>query len=383
MPQAIFNGITLEVEIPSTGDSVITMDAQEDFYEPWKDFLRQGAAAGNFNNKRFPQCFRPIAGDFIIPATVQYAGLFFLRNDLGWRFRLPDEDVTLILAGNMALEDTAFPFFRERSGRTGAILGLANFVAGVEFLKKTNAEIHGQVRRSVYVDTTAGSNGDGFQQTPYNNINDGIDRLIADGIRKLVLMANATADRNIPDLIFEGLGNPTFDLNGFDADMSEFEGIQLDGDYTGFITARNCALKDTLTGVNGKFFNCGFQGLFTLASGAATIFSDCFSEVAGLSSPEMDFNTAAAADVKVSLRNSSGGLLVSNSDRAGNEATLEFSAGKLVLAATLTDGTFSLRGIFSLVNNAAGATIDTVAGILPDTILTLGKWLGLRGGTGK
>jgi len=134
MPFATFDGINLKVNIPSTGSDPITMDAQEDFYEPWKDFLRQGAVAGNMNNKRFPQVFRPIAGDEIISGGLRYAGLFFLRNDLGWRFQLPDEDVTLILSGNMALQDSTLPFFTARAGRTGAILGLANFVTGVESL---------------------------------------------------------------------------------------------------------------------------------------------------------------------------------------------------------------------------------------------------------
>ena len=131
MPQATFNGDTLTVGIPSTGADPIIMDAQEDFYEPWKDFLRQGATAGNGTNKKYPQCFRPIAGDDIVPGQFQYAGLFFLQNQKGWRFQLPDEDVTLILTGNMALEDSALPFFRTRSGRTGAILGLANFVTAI------------------------------------------------------------------------------------------------------------------------------------------------------------------------------------------------------------------------------------------------------------
>lgn len=135
MPQAVYDGVSLNVDIPSTGGSVITMDAQEDFYEPWKDFLRDGAVAGNGDNRKFPQAFRPIAGDDVVTGTLKYAGLFFLRNDLGWRFRLPDEDVTLILTGNLALENTTLPFFRSRTGRTGAILGLANFVTGVEALK--------------------------------------------------------------------------------------------------------------------------------------------------------------------------------------------------------------------------------------------------------
>lgn len=137
MPLATFDGVNLNVNIPSTGGDPITMDAQEDFYEPWKDFLRQGAAAGNMNNKRFPQTFRPIAGDEIITGGIKYAGMFFLRNDLGWRLQLPDEDVTLIITGNMALQDTTLPFFRARAGRTGAILGLATFV--------TNAALDTQI----------------------------------------------------------------------------------------------------------------------------------------------------------------------------------------------------------------------------------------------
>ncbi len=136
MPLATYNGTTLNVEIPSTGSPTITMAALEDFYEPWKDFLRQGSVAGNMNNKRFPQCFRPIAGDPIIP-SVKYQGMIFLRNDFGWRLRLPDENVTLIITGLLALQSTTLAFHRERAGKTGSILGLADFVVGVEAVQQS------------------------------------------------------------------------------------------------------------------------------------------------------------------------------------------------------------------------------------------------------
>lgn len=130
MPKAVYDGVNLNIDIPSVGGPVIEMDALEDFYEPWKDFLLHGQATGVMENKKFPQCWRPIAGD-PITATSQYTGMIFLQNQHGWRLRLPDEDVTLVITGNLTLQDLTVPFHRARAGRTGSILGLAEFVTGV------------------------------------------------------------------------------------------------------------------------------------------------------------------------------------------------------------------------------------------------------------
>ena len=127
MPAATFDGINLLVNTPA---GVTGMDAQEDFYEPWKVFLNTPGVGGE-SNRGFPQLFRPIAGDDIT-AGFKYLGMFFMQNQNGWRMRLPDENITLTITGNMALQDTSVPFFTPRAGRTGAILGLPTFATTAE-----------------------------------------------------------------------------------------------------------------------------------------------------------------------------------------------------------------------------------------------------------
>jgi len=129
-----FDGDNLLVDLPS---GVTNLDAQEDFYETWKTYLLTRKADGS-SNLVYPQVFRPIAGDDIVTGILQYAGMFFFRNDLGWRLRLPDEDITVTLTGNFALQDPSIPFFTPRAGRTGAILGLAGFVTASSQMLELN-----------------------------------------------------------------------------------------------------------------------------------------------------------------------------------------------------------------------------------------------------
>ena len=120
-----YDGVNLFIDFPS---SVTLLDAQEDFYEPWKVFLNTPGNNGE-SNRGFPRTFRPIAGDDLVPGgAVKYSGLFFMQNQRGWRFRLPDEDISVTITGNLALEDPTIPAIVPRAGRTGLIFGLAEFV---------------------------------------------------------------------------------------------------------------------------------------------------------------------------------------------------------------------------------------------------------------
>jgi len=114
----------------------------------------------------------------------------------------------------------------------------------------------------------------------------------------------------------------------------------------------------------------------TLAQDAELIMEHCYSEIAGLSRPEIDMN-AASTTAALSVRNFSGGLTLSNSQAAGNNATIEMSQGKTELAASNTAGTISVRGVAHLVDNSAGATVDIEALADPQYLIDMWQLLGL------
>ena len=94
-----FNGETLIVVLDS---GVTAVDAQNDLYEDWKDWVLMSPA-----NRRFPKLF-DIASSQVIDAALglESAPYFFLRNDLGWRLRPPEEDINIYFTGNLIPKDS-------------------------------------------------------------------------------------------------------------------------------------------------------------------------------------------------------------------------------------------------------------------------------------
>ncbi|KKK94815.1 hypothetical protein LCGC14_2679050 [marine sediment metagenome] len=247
-------------------------------------------------------------------------------------------------------------------------------------------EIHGQVRREIFIDTGAIVNGDGYQQTPYDNITDAIDDAEANGITRLVFLADATLDRQVKNFHIVGIGQPALDLNGQNVDGSEFELIRLDGSYTGSIVAKLCNLSNNLSGLNGKFFGCGLGGLITLAPGAVVRLVDAYSEIPGVGTPELSMLPAFSPQIphKLDIRNYSGGLTISNSQHPDCESTIEMSQGRVFLAASNVAGTSSIRGVAFLQDLSTGTyTVETSGLIQPanvvDTLTLVGTLLKFQG----
>jgi hypothetical protein len=219
-------------------------------------------------------------------------------------------------------------------------------------------EAHGQIERSIYIDTSALTNGNGYQQTPYDNFTDAVDDAEANGIRSLVILADATVDRQLKNFVFRGIGNPTLDGNGQDLDKSEFHDLKLTGtiDPASVLHCHFVELLTGLTGLQGSFYNCGLAGTVTLATGSTSLFIDCHSLVPGTSRPTINVNGGVSM---VSIRGYKGGLIVGGSTNASNEITVSMSTGRLQLAASNTAGTISCRGVCDFDDQSAGATVET------------------------
>ncbi len=92
-------------------------------------------------------------------------------------------------------------------------------------------QIHGQVRREIWLDPSLVSNGNGYQQSPYNNLTDAIDDAELNGITSLVLLDDITLDRNLKNFTVRGIGVPTVDFAGFDLKGCRFYQIKGQGTY--------------------------------------------------------------------------------------------------------------------------------------------------------
>ena len=77
----------------------ITLDSQSmievsDLYSRWKDWVATG------DNSKYLPAFSVVGGDAISP-TANLAVNVFIRNDIGWRIAPPEEDIDILLAGNI------------------------------------------------------------------------------------------------------------------------------------------------------------------------------------------------------------------------------------------------------------------------------------------
>lgn len=106
------DGINLIITL-ETG--VTDVDLFEDVYEDSKDWYK------STSNRKYPF---PFVSDGANPLTavLNQGGYIFLRNDLGWRIRPPEENITILLTGSLIPSDPTLPML---------IPTIGNFTAGV------------------------------------------------------------------------------------------------------------------------------------------------------------------------------------------------------------------------------------------------------------
>jgi outer membrane murein-binding lipoprotein Lpp len=225
-------------------------------------------------------------------------------------------------------------------------------------------DIHGQIQRAIYIDTELGVNGNGDQQSPYNNVTDAIDDAELAGLRKLVFLSDAVLDRNLKNFEIFGIGHPEIDCNGQQLDKSEFHAVELSGSMTTNnkgIRVYDCQFRDGFSGFDGEAFNVGFQGVFTFASGTNSEIINCYSAVAGSGRPTINSGGGTSS---LSIRDYRGGANLGGVV-SGDSVTFSAVESKITLLNTNTGGFISVRGISQFTDNSAGTTVDRTALINP------------------
>jgi hypothetical protein len=209
------------------------------------------------------------------------------------------------------------------------------------------------VTDKVYVDTDALSNGDGSAGSPFDNIGDGVDYAEANNLKIIVIQAEITLDRNLKNFEIKGIGNPVINCAGFDLKNTHFERCTIKGTYVNAIIASNCVISGT-SYLEGVFDNCIFPvGTSTISSGKIVDIVHSSSGEPGETTPTIDMNTTGI----LSIRGYNGGIKLTN--YTGSSAhSIDMSSGQVILdSTTVTSGTFVVRGIGKLVDEA-GTDID-------------------------
>lgn len=345
--------------------------SMQEIYSEWKETAARLVSPSIGTG--VPPAIRIVGGD--PTSDIENLGVtYFVQN--GWRLKPAEGNHRWVVEGNVFTDPPGQSVFAFADGnfQVNCEIKFTNLIDGLRVIADNVADIRGQVERCIFLDTTAVENGNGYQQTPWNNWSDCIDDAETQNLRHIVMLGDAIVDRQLKNFVITGIGEPDLDANNQIVQGCEFRGIRLDGTFaaTSDNLAFNCTLKNNVSGVEGKFLNCGLLGVVNLSAANTTTMIDCYSEIGGLNRPTINLGGGGC---DVSVRGQKGGLNIGGADNAADAVTISMAMGKLTLLATNVDGVISVRGMSQFTDNSLGATVD-IAGLLePDDVRTSRKLL--------
>ena len=356
-----FDGDNLTITL-AAGD--VEMDAADDLYEPWKEWVRLS------DNSKYPAAFRVTGGDPLTPGITAGA-YFFLRNDNGWRIRPAEEDATILAIGNLAPEDSTLPIMIPTIGDfTVLIAGLQPITQNVaEILtSQQDGEYGGKVTLNTLIGTAGTAYPVGTPQEPVSNMPDAMVIAARLGIQRMDITGSTSIGLDMSSWEMVGLtANAHIDVGGQNVTGSLFRGLHVTGAFgaaTAPVILENCVVDAAgVTNFEGEMINCWIRG--DIEIGGETHIVDSSSIVAGAATPTLDMNGLAT---DVSVRAYSGGLEVINCTSAVSNASIDLLSGSLTLAASCTDGVVVVRGVGEMTDNSAGMTVFSTGMISQTTI---------------
>lgn len=282
----------------------------------------------------------------------------------------------VIVVQGFALSPIEPSAFTSVSYATSVAPSITNLVT----MESQIADIHGQVEREIWIDTSLGTNGNGYQSAPYNNVTDAIDDAEANGIRALVVLDDITLDRQLKNFTIRGIGEPSIDPNNQILTGCQLDHLSFSGTFNPTLDSNHfnhCYFQNGTTGLQGDMHFCGFDGVVSLAPGNTSTIIDGYSLVPGLSRPTIDTGGSGSM---VSIRDWRGGLIIAGTDGALDEVTVSLAMGRLQLAASNTAGTISVRGSCNYEDLSNGSIVNIDGLLEPEQLRELWTLLGLKPG---
>jgi hypothetical protein len=218
-------------------------------------------------------------------------------------------------------------------------------------------ETHGQVIRSVFLNGTAVSNGNGYQGFPFNNFPDAIQALSDRNLTHIEILGNVTLDRNIDGFTVTGENLPIFDMNNFSVGGTNFIKMVLTGTQNGgYPFLETCGIQNA-TGVNGQSSVIALGGSIKVADGCNVLFNNV-TPIAANSDIEVDFVNATTG--AVDFENAHGDFIIKNMTSPTDIFEINFLSGKITVDSSCTAGTIIMNGTADWLNPeyAGGASIE-------------------------
>lgn len=341
-----------------TLDSGVTSVDVADIYSEWKRWVVQGT------NSKYRPAFRTIGGD-PLSAIINAGAYYFLRNDFGWRVKPPEENITIYLTGNLAVEDTALPAFNSTDGAfTAAVLGLQPVTQGVTPEMKEQLE-YASFQNHVTIDAANGAPGTAYPigtlEFPVNNLTDALAIANERGFNEIKIRGSFVfAPTDVVDnFIFIGQSATKTTVILTDAATITncvFRNMTITGMLDGGNDVTHCVIG-ALNYIDGVLEDCFLTaGPITLSGDQASILR-CGSSVAvDGASPVIDLGGGMT---KLVIRDYHGDIQLKNSGANGSSTSIDMSSGEVRLESTITSGSYHMRGIGKLVDADTGERIKS------------------------
>ena len=347
-----FDGDNLIITLDS---GITSVDVINDVYELWKDWMLSSTL-----NRKYPQAFRSDGGN-PLSSIINQGSYIFLNNTVGWRIKPPEEDITIYLTGNLAVEDTALPAFIPTTGAfTAAILGLQPVTQGVTPAMGTQLE-HVTFSDVVTLDVINGYSGTGYgpdgspigtRSAPSNNVSD--THIIADGrginiiqiINSMPMSTEDFSDKHI----FKGDSPVTVTLtidSSTNVTNCEFRDCGIQGTLDGGNVLRDCLVYD-INYFNGFISGCALTGTIILGGGVSAGLLQCNGN---------GIINMGASGQSLSVQGHNGNITITNKSGLLDVIEINLSAGTVTLDSSVTAGTIYVRGVGKLIDHSVGALV--------------------------
>ena len=225
----------------------------------------------------------------------------------------------------------------------------------------------------VTVDVANGVSGTaypiGTPQQPVGNFTDALSIADERGFTTFYVIGDATVDSfgDYRGYVFVGESQTKTELDidpNAQVDGCAFYDATVVGTLDGDSKLKNCTIG-TLNYINGVIEQCLLEsGVITLGGGAEAHFLDCWSGVAGPSTPVIDMGGSGQ---ELSLRNYNGGITLRN--KSGSDpVSLDINSGHVKLESTVTNGDIVVRGVGKITDESIGANVIIQDFLNPGTV---------------
>lgn len=256
--------------------------------------------------------------------------------------------------------------------------------SGYSMLPDAPALFQGYESAAIWVDTLNGVAGtvayeNGTAENPVNSLADATTLATTLGFSKFMIAprSSITLAQSYDGFAFGGVGGNgwTLALGGQSISGATIIGATVSGICTGATAPSflDCSIG-TVTIPACRLINCAFTSSVICSAAGTYIFDQCFSGVAGTSTPDIDFG-AAVLNTNLNFRHYSGGIEIKNMGTAGVDTMSLEGDGQLIINANCVGGAVAIRGHFTITDNAGGVlTLSDDARFtateLADTVLT-------------